>query len=357
VSLELKDLGITDGMDMILEGITYTFEPGRVYVLMGRTSSGKTSLMRTIAGLLDFTEGDMYFNGEDFDVLPTWKRSTSMVYQQFINYPNRTVLGNVLFPLLRSGLSKDEAKSRALEMIDKVGLSNFVDRKPGQLSGGQQQRVAIARALIRNADILLLDEPLVNLDYKLREQLREDFRDLFTASKNSVTIYATTEPAEALLIGDELLVMHEGRVIQSGVPAEVFENPNSVAVAQIVNEPPMSVLAAEISSGTFSIGQRMKSQIPVHLVGVPDGEYQAGFRASELTIGSEGDMTVEGEVDVAEVAGSETLVYLNTPTGYTIVQEKGIHQHISGDKLGITIPPERAFLFDLSGNLVVAPGN
>lgn len=357
MSLELTDVGIFDSKEMILEGFTYTFEPGKVYVLMGRTLSGKTSLMRTIAGLLDFTEGDMYFNGEDFDVLPTWKRSTSMVYQQFINYPNRTVLGNVLFPLLRSGLSKDEAKSRALDMIEKVGLGNFVDRKPEQLSGGQQQRVAIARALIRNADILLLDEPLVNLDYKLREQLREDFRDLFTASKDSVTIYATTEPAEALLIGDELLVMHEGRVIQSGVPAEVFENPNSVTVAQIVNEPPMSVLSAEIRNGEFSIGHRLRSDVPAHLAFVPDGEYQAGFRASELTIGIEGGMTEQGEVDVTEVAGSETLIYLSTPTGYTIVQEKGIHRYRSGEKVGITIPPERAFLFDMGGNLVVAPGN
>jgi len=357
VSLELIDLGINDGKEMILDGITFNFEPGKIYVLMGRTSAGKTSLMRAIAGLLDFTEGDMYFNGEDFDVLPTWKRNTSMVYQQFINYPNKTVLGNVVFPLLRSGLTKAEANAKALEMIDKVGLTNFVDRKPGELSGGQQQRVAIARALIRNADILLLDEPLMNLDYKLREQLREDFRDLFTASKDSVTIYATTEPAEALLIGDELLVMHEGRIIQSGVPAEVFEHPNSVTVAQIVNDPPMSVLAAEISNGSFSIGHLLKSDLPRHLVGLPDGEYQAGFRASELTIGFEGDMTEQGEVDVVEVAGSETLIYLNTPTGYTIVQEEGIHEHRAGDKLGISIPPERAFLFDQGGNLIVAPGN
>lgn len=357
MSLELKDLGITDGKEMILEGISFTFEPGRIYVLMGRTAAGKTSLMRAIAGLLDFTDGDMYFNGENFDVLPTWKRNTSMVYQQFINYPNKTVLGNVIFPLLRSGVNKAEAKAKALEMIEKVGLGNFVDRKPSELSGGQQQRVAIARALVRNADILLLDEPLMNLDYKLREQLREDFRELFTSTKDSVTIYATTEPAEALLIGDELLVMHEGRIIQSGVPADVFEHPNSVTVAQIVNDPPMSVLAASISHGTLSIGHVLNSSVPAHLAGIADGDYQVGFRASDLTIGLDGEMTVQGEVDLVEVAGSETLIYLNTPTGYTIVQEEGIHVHHAGDKIGITIPPKRAFLFDLTGKLVAAPGN
>lgn len=357
MSLELKDLGITDGEEMILEGINFTFEPGRIYVLMGRTAAGKTSLMRSIAGLLDFTDGDMLFNDEDFDVLPTWKRNTSMVYQQFINYPNKTVLGNVIFPLLRSGVNKTDAKAKALEMIDKVGLSSFVDRKPGELSGGQQQRVAIARALVRNADILLLDEPLMNLDYKLREQLREDFRELFTSSKDSVTIYATTEPAEALLIGDELLVMHEGRIVQSGIPADVFEHPKSVTVAQIVNDPPMSILAATISQGALSIGHVLNSSLPAHLAGIADGDYQVGFRASDLAIGLEGEMTVEGEVDIVEVAGSETLVYVNTPTGYAIIQEEGFHAHNAGDKISITIRPERAFLFDLNGNLVVAPGN
>lgn len=357
MSLQLVNLGIDDGKEMILDDISYDFEPGKIYVLMGRTSAGKTSLMRAIAGLLDFTEGDMYFDGEDFDVLPTWKRDTSMVYQQFINYPNKTVLGNVMFPLLRSGLSKADAKAKALGIIEKVGLADFVDRKPGELSGGQQQRVAIARALIRNARILLLDEPLMNLDYKLREQLREDFRELFTASKDSVTIYATTEPAEALLIGDELLVMHEGRLIQSGTPVDVFEHPNSVTVAQIVNDPPMSVLSAEIADGSLTIGHLLKTELPGHLAGVPNGEYRAGFRASELAIGSESGLTEQGEVDVVEIAGSETLIYLNTPTGYTIVQEEGIHEHHVGDKLGISIPPERAFLFDQGGNLMVAPGN
>jgi glycerol transport system ATP-binding protein len=357
VTLQLIDVGITQGQETILKDISFNFEPGRIYILMGRTSAGKTSLMRAISGLLGLTDGEMHFRGLDFEALPTWERNTSMVYQQFINYPNRTVLHNVMFPLLRSGISREEARAKALDMIEKVGLIDLVDRKPGELSGGQQQRVAIARALIRNADILLLDEPLMNLDYKLREQLREEFRELFTASKDSVTLYATTEPAEALLIGDELLVMHEGQILQHGEPAFVFENPRSVTVAQIVNEPPMSVLSASIANGTLSIGDLLKSSVPPHLAGVPDGTYQAGYRASELTIGFEGDMTEQGIVDLVEVAGSETLIYLDTPTGYTIVQEEGIHVHHAGDKLGISIPPERTFLFDLSGDLLVAPGN
>ena len=160
---------------LILQDIDHEFSPGKIYILIGRTTAGKTSLMRTIAGLLEVDSGEVTFNGVDLDALPVWERKVSMVYQQFINYPNMNVLENVSFPLLRGGVSKDEAEKRASEMIGKVGLTKFKDRKPGELSGGQQQRVAIARALVRNADIVLLDEPLMNLDYKLREQLREEF--------------------------------------------------------------------------------------------------------------------------------------------------------------------------------------
>lgn len=342
---------------MILKDICFEFEPGRIYILMGRTTAGKTSLMRAIAGLLELTDGEMLFRDKTFDELPTWKRNTSMVYQQFINYPNRTVLENVVFPLLRAGMSKQDARARGLDMLEKVGLMDFLDRKPGELSGGQQQRVAIARALVRNADILLLDEPLMNLDYKLREQLREEFRGLFTSSRDSITLYATTEPAEAMLIGDELLVMHEGQVIQHGKPADVFENPNSVTVAQIVNEPPMSFLSARISQGALYIGGILKTEVPAHLAAVSDGEYIAGYRAGELTVGLEGDLTEQGTVELVEVAGSETFIYLNTATGPAIVQEEGIHEYHAGDTVGISIPPHRTFLFEPSGELVVAPGN
>lgn len=357
MSLDLVNVKVTQGDEVILDDISFNFKPGLIYILIGRTNSGKTSLMRAIAGLMDLDEGDMFLNGEDFDALPTWQRNTSMVYQQFINYPNRTVLENVMFPLLRAGTPKQEAETKSLAMLEMVGLSSFLNRKPGELSGGQQQRVAIARALIRNADILLLDEPLMNLDYKLREQLREEFRTLFTSAREAVTLYATTEPAEALLIGDEVLVMHEGRVIQHGNPVYVFEHPKSVAVAQIINDPPMSILSIRIRNGIMRLGEVLETSVPAHLAAVPEGDYQAGLRASDLTIGTEGVLTETGTVDLVEVSGSETMIYLTTPTGYTIVQEEGIHEHHVGDVLGISLPPERMFLFDMDGELIAAPGN
>jgi glycerol transport system ATP-binding protein len=236
-------------------------------------------------------------------------------------------------------------------------LSEFKDRKPSQLSGGQQQRVAIARALVRNTRVILLDEPLMNLDYKLREQLREEFRVLFKSTADSVTIYATTEPSEALFLGDELLVMHEGRVIQQGKPAHVFENPSNIDVAQIVNDPPMSILDGEISGGKVNIGGSINFDLPNHLKSQADGKYKIGMRASEVILGGSTSNSEEGSVSLAEVSGSETLLYVKLRIGEVVLQLEGIHDYHIGQRLVISIAPERIFLFNMDGTLCAAPGN
>jgi glycerol transport system ATP-binding protein len=357
VSLKLENISVDNENEVILKDISYEFQPGKIYVLIGRTRSGKTSMMRLVSGLLASDEGSILFRDKDFDGVPIWDRNISMVYQQFINYPNRTVLQNVEFPLLRAGISKADAKARALAMIEKVGLTSFLDRKPGQLSGGQQQRVAIARALVRNADIVLLDEPLMNLDFKLREQLREEFRELFTSAKEAVTIYATTEPAEALILGDELLVLHEGRIIQFGKPADVYENPANVDVARIINDPPMTILNAKIQDGQIIVGGNIKFKSPKHLGDQSNGDYQIGVRANEIVMNGKGDLELEGTITLVEVSGSETLIYADTNAGEVIIQQEGIHNLEIGQKVLAAIDPKRIFLFDGSGSLSSAPGN
>ena len=357
VNLNLQNVSVEDEKEVILKDITFNFQPGKIYILIGRTTSGKTSLMRTIAGLIEPTDGEIYLGEERLDEVPIWERGIAMVYQQFINYPHRSVLNNVEFPLLRAGISKADAKTQALAMLEKVGLSEFKDRKPSQLSGGQQQRVAIARALVRNTRVILLDEPLMNLDYKLREQLREEFRVLFKSTADSVTIYATTEPSEALFLGDELLVMHEGRVIQQGKPAHVFENPSTIDVAQIVNDPPMSILDGEISGGKVNIGGSINFDLPNHLKSQADGKYKIGMRASEVIMGGSTSNSEEGSVSLAEVSGSETLLYVKLRIGEVVLQLEGIHDYHIGQRLVISIAPERIFLFNMDGTLCAAPGN
>lgn len=357
MSLKLENISVVNEDEVILEDISYEFQPGKIYVLIGRTSSGKTSMMRLVSGLLASDEGSISFRDKNFDGVPIWDRNISMVYQQFINYPNRTVLQNVQFPLLRAGVSKADAKARALAMIEKVGLTSFLDRKPGQLSGGQQQRVAIARALVRNADIVLLDEPLMNLDYKLREQLREEFRDLFTSTKEAVTLYATTEPAEALILGDELLVLHEGRIIQFGKPADVYENPANVDVARIINDPPMTILNAKILNGEMIVGKENNFKLPKHIGDKPNGNYQIGVRANEIVMNGKGELQLEGKISLVEVSGSETLIYYDSNAGEVIIQQEGIHDVSIGENIMATIDPKRIFLFDGAGLLSSAPGN
>jgi glycerol transport system ATP-binding protein len=357
VNLNLRDVSVEGDNEVILGNISYEFQPGKIYVLIGRTTSGKTSLMRTIAGLIEPTDGEIHLGDVRLDEVPIWKRGIAMVYQQFINYPHHSVLKNVEFPLLRAGVSKADAKAQALAMIEKVGLTEFKDRKPSQLSGGQQQRVAIARALVRNTQVILLDEPLMNLDYKLREQLREEFRVLFKGTRDSVTIYATTEPSEALFLGDELLVMHEGRIIQHGKPNHVFEQPSNIDVAQIVNDPPMSILDGEIKDGSVQIGKTLNFALPAHIKTQSAGKYKFGIRASEVILGGSGSNSEQGEVSLSEVSGSETLLYVKLNIGEIVLQLEGIHDYQIGQKVTVSIAPERIFLFKMDGSLCAAPGN
>jgi glycerol transport system ATP-binding protein len=357
MNLKLANVSVEEETEVILKDISFDFQPGKIYILIGRTTSGKTSLMRTIAGLIEPTDGEIFLGQERLDEVPIWKRGIAMVYQQFINYPHRTVLNNVEFPLLRAGVSKADAKVQAMAMLEKVGLTEFKDRKPAQLSGGQQQRVAIARALVRNTRVILLDEPLMNLDYKLREQLREEFRVLFKSTADSVTIYATTEPSEALFLGDELLVMHEGRIIQHGKPAHVFENPSTIDVAQIVNDPPMTVLDAEIKDGKVNIGNLITFSTPSHLKSVKDGKYKIGTRASEVILGGSESNSEEGVVSLSEVSGSETLLYVKLNVGEVVLQLEGIHDYYIGQPVTISLAPSRIFLFNMDGTLCAAPGN
>lgn len=354
VSLILKNVSVTTEKDgVILDDISFEFKPGRIYILIGRTTSGKTSLMRAIAGLLPIDSGEITMNGVDFDEKPIWERDVAVVYQQFINYPNKTVLQNVEFPLLRKGLKKKEAREVALASINKVGLSDYLDRKPSQLSGGQQQRVALARSLSRKSHIMLLDEPLMNLDYKLREQLRVEFKEIFNSQKDAVTIYATTEPPEALILGAEILVMHEGRIVQYGSPTEVYEQPQSTTVARVISDPPMSILPVSISAGEIRFSDGYSQPIPAKMKNFKEGRYEVGIRANDIVSAKSGGE--KGTISLVEVSGSETLVYVDTPAGEVVLQMEGIHDVKVGESISVELPSNRLFLFETNGALCVSP--
>src|SRR6059036_3829227 len=212
-----------DGIATIRD-VSLTFERGTLSVLLGPTLSGKTSIMRLLAGLDKPTTGRVLVDGKDVTGVDVRQRSVTMVYQQFINYPSLTVYENIASPLRVQGKPRAEIEIRVQEAAKLLRLEPYLNRTPLQLSGGQQQRTAIARALVKGADLVLLDEPLANLDYKLREELREELPRIF-ADSGAIFVYATTEPSEALLLGGNTATLFEGGVTQFGPTAQVYRRP------------------------------------------------------------------------------------------------------------------------------------
>src|SRR3954451_13110772 len=230
MSLELKSVSKRVGADVHIHETDLVLAEGSFNILLGTTLSGKTTLMQLMAGLEPPTSGRVVFGGKDVTGVPVQKRNVAMVYQQFINYPNFSVYENIASPLRVAGVAKDEIARRVQKTADLLRLTPMLQRRPNELSGGQQQRTALARALVKDADLILLDEPLANLDYKLREELREELPKLF-AGRNCIVVYATTEPVEALLFGGTTATLHEGRVTQFGPTASIYRKPSNLITA------------------------------------------------------------------------------------------------------------------------------
>jgi glycerol transport system ATP-binding protein len=338
-----------------LGGVSAAFEHGNITAVIGRTLAGKTTLTRTIAGLQAVDSGSLQLDDKPFGDTPAWRRDVAMVYQQFINYPHLSVFENVAFPLRKRKVAAGEVTRRVSAVLEMVGLASFGTRRPSELSGGQQQRVALARALVRRAGILLLDEPLVNLDYKLREQLREEFRSLLTDQTGAIVVYNTTEPSEAMMLGNRIVVMHEGKVLQAGAPVEVFDRPASVQVARIVNDPPMNIFSGVIEGGSILLAGGIRIAVAAHLASLPPGSYRFGIRANELRTSGHGGAS--GKVTFSEVSGSETFVYAQAPFGETVLQIEGVHALANGTQIPISIAPDRLFAFSAgaTGALLAAP--
>ena len=231
-----------------IRDLSVTFEPGTINILLGPTLSGKTTTMRLLAGLDPPTSGRVLASGRDVTGVAVRERSVAMVYQQFINYPSMTVYENIASPLRVRGAAREEIDRRVREAAALLRLEPYLERMALSLSGGQQQRTALARALVKDASLVLLDEPLANLDYKLREELRVELPRIF-AGKDSVIVYATTEPTEALLLGGHTATLNQGEVTQFGPTPFVYRNPKDRITAQTFSDPPMNFLQNRASRG------------------------------------------------------------------------------------------------------------
>ena len=266
-----------------IRDVSLTFEPGTLSVLLGPTLAGKTSLMRLLAGLDPPTTGRVVVNGKDVTGIDVRKRSVAMVYQQFVNYPSFTVFENIASPLRVQGRPNEEVERRVSEVASLLRLEPYLDRTPLALSGGQQQRTAIARALVKGADLVLLDEPLANLDYKLREELRAELPRIFEVS-GAIFVYATTEPSEALLLGGRTICLSEGRALQVGSTPAVYRRPDSLRVAELFSDPPLNTVPIEKKDGAVVYGSGGTAPANGLYAGLADGPYSVGFRAHQLAV-------------------------------------------------------------------------
>jgi glycerol transport system ATP-binding protein len=291
---------------------------------------------------------------------PVRERNVAMVYQQFINYPSLKVSENIASPLRLRGEKNIAQSVRAI--AERLHIDMFLDRYPAELSGGQQQRIALARALAKGAPLMLLDEPLVNLDYKLREELREELTQLFAAGSSTV-IYATTEPGEALLLGGYTAVLDAGELLQYGPTADVFHNPESLRVARAFSDPPMNLIAARAVAEGVQL-QDMRQQagpvlalaLPGAVSGAVSGAITVGVRASALRVQArEGDVALAGKVELAEISGSDTFVHVSTAVGELVAQLTGVHYFELGTPITLYFHPRQVHVFDGAGMLLLAP--
>ena len=337
-----------------LNNVSFTMTRGKLYTILGRTLAGKTTLLKTIAGLIAPDSGSITYSGKEFGLLPVWKRNVAMVYQQFINYPHLTVFDNVAFPLKQRKVSTATIQQKVSQALQQVGLQGFEERKIQALSGGQQQRVALARSLVKEAELLLLDEPLVNLDYKLREQLRDEFRGIFNSGlmDQSILIYSSTDPVETMQLGGDVVVMDEGSVLQQEKAQDVFEHPADTRVALIANDPAMNLIAGEKTGGMIVINQAIRMDVPRHLKSLMDGRYTFGIRAADISINKEGDLW---EVELSEISGSETFIHLRNGDHSIVGLLEMVKDIQIGEEISVQFGTQWLYAFDQKGDLAASP--
>ena len=284
------------------------------------------------------------------------KRSVAVVYQQFINYPPLTVYKNIASPLTIAGLEKKEINRRVNEIAQMLHIESLLDRMPNELSGGQQQRVAIARALIKKAELLLMDEPLVNLDYKLREELRVELQEIFNR-REAIVVYTTTEPTEALMLGGKIIVMDKGRIQQTGSTPQVYHNPINTTVAEVFSDPPINFLSGSVKGSVALLGSDIEIPLNDHMKDLPEGEYIFGVRCNHMFLKrtSPEDAEIQVEVDLAEINGSETFIHVKYDGTRLVVQEDGVHPRHIGAHIPIYASPCCFFVYSTDGELVASP--
>lgn len=331
-----------------LRGLNMSVDKGELVVVLGPSGEGKTTLLRVIAGLLKQDKGHVYLRGELVDDLPPKDRRVAMVFQSYAIYPFMNVYDNIAFPLKLAHRPKEEIDREVKRVAEMLRITDILQKKPSELSGGQKQRVAIAKALVKGADILLMDEPMANLDAQVRVFAREELKQLHRQLGTTI-VYVTHDQVEALSLATKLAVLHDGVIQDFGDPMEVYRRPRNAWVASFVGNPPMNLFDGVVS-GSYIVAKKGKLRVPVpeeYRKLVKDGqEVIFGFRPEDVRVG-EGELS--GTVSMVERVGAYTVIHLDVGDGQLLrVVYPSLSTVNRGDRVNFSVPAEAVSLYDPS---------
>lgn len=352
MTIELENVTKRVGATIHIKPTTLTLTAGQFNVLLGETGAGKTSLIKLMAGLDPAASGTIRMNGQDVTNLSTQKRNISLVHQFFVNYPHMSVFDNIASPLRVAGMAKSEIQGRVEEAAKLLQLTPMLNRRPQELSGGQQQRTALARAIAKESQAVFLDEPLANLDYKLREELRDQLPDIL-AGRGAVVVYATSEPEEALLLGGNTALMHDGQVAQFGKTAEIYRKPGNLMAAQVFSNPPINHATIRKEGSVARLGEDVGWTLEGDAVNLTDGEYTVAVRPNYVVPVKTEQACVEmtGKIQVTELSGSESSAHFSMGSDNWVSLAHGVHPYEVGEDHTFYMDPSKCFYFAPDGTL------
>jgi glycerol transport system ATP-binding protein len=357
MGIELKSISKTTDGYKTLDNLDFAIADGSFVAIVAPTGTGKTTLLRVMAGLEKPEKGAVLVDGHDVTKVHVRNRNVAMVYQQFINYPSLTVYENIASPLRVKGRPKLEIDQRVRAVAEQLRIVELLPRLPQELSGGQQQRVAIARALIKDARLILLDEPLGNLDYKLREDLRVELKNL-AAARNTIFVYATPEPIDALMMSSEVGILHDGKIIQYGPMESVYKQPNHVKSGEYFSDPPMNFLRCEVNDGFAVVSPDFRIPVSAMQADLAAGRYLLGIRAHHITVTSEsrvnGGVIIEAKVQLAEVVGSDITMHLAHHDIEFIALSQEFRTFELDQRVMASFNPRQIHVFDADNGRVVS---
>ena len=344
--INLKNIKKSFGKNTVIQDLSVDINDGELIVIVGPSGCGKSTLLRMIAGLEEVNSGDIIINNKNVNNLEPMERNIAMVFQNYALYPHMTVFENMSYGLKIQKTPKDEINSRVKEAAEILELSELLERKPNQLSGGQRQRVAMGRAIVRKPDVFLFDEPLSNLDAKLRVQMRLEIKKL-QRKLNVTSLYVTHDQVEAMTLADKMIVMNEGNVEHIGTPLDVYQQPKSLFTAQFIGSPAMNILKGTADGNEIKIGDfKIKSENSY------SGEVNFGIRPEHLTIDDNGP--IKAAVEFIELIGSNTLIHcrIKNSNEVIVVSIPGIIQeNLSRKEIKLNFDQSKIHLFNTKDNL------